>query len=588
MKKIFKIMLITTILMTLLLSLPANVFSGELGDGLGELGISYDKKWSSLGDDLPARESYVVGDVNVDEKVSIKDVTLIQKFLADIESMTYNGYYNADVDNDGKLTITDATCIQKKLAGIIDRFPLEEVLYPVKNLSLNKSEAMHVTVGYEGTFIFNCEKEGIYRLKISDDDCMIILYNEQGEALRAFSGGSTSSFHGAMLECYLTPGEYKYIVNCTESGNTRAEVYLEEVPYEYMSFDVSDYTDLPLGSDFSITNQETMATVYKVTIDGTRDDIGYLDVFVEDSTIVYIFDTKGCFISCKDYLEYNRNSFGFAFHLSTAQEFFVVVYRYPDIDNTLDNCTVQYDTYTNYYFKDAEALTGEVLSEFYYESAFTEYDDGVYGYKFTPSKDGYYKFSVDTHNPQNSTVFDYYSSITLFDSTVFDSGLGASLIWASEANNNTGTSLTEYLYAGETYYLMFAGYTVSGQRDVKFSVSEGTKADYESSHKEEYSYIALGDNVEVSFAQQNDYKLFLLNAEEDMDIVIRSKGGNPYVAVMNAMGESVLLSDNISETNSDFAIRGKLTAGDSYYIMVGCFEDTSATTVSVIPYSEYR
>ncbi|MBR2724558.1 MAG: dockerin type I repeat-containing protein, partial [Ruminococcus sp.] len=187
MKKIFKIMLITTILMTLLLSLPANVFSGELGDGLGELGISYDKKWSSLGDDLPARESYVVGDVNVDEKVSIKDVTLIQKFLADIESMTYNGYYNADVDNDGKLTITDATCIQKKLAGIIDRFPLEEVLYPVKNLSLNKSEAMHVTVGYEGTFIFNCEKEGIYRLKISDDDCMIILYNEQGEALRAIS-----------------------------------------------------------------------------------------------------------------------------------------------------------------------------------------------------------------------------------------------------------------------------------------------------------------------------------------------------------------------------------------------------------------
>lgn len=588
MKKFLKTTLITTILMTLLLSLPMNVFSRELGDGLGELGVSYDKKWSSLGDDLPPRESYVVGDVNVDEKVSIKDATLIQKFLADMESMTYNGYYNADVDNNEKLTISDATCIQKKIAGIIDRFPLEEVLYPVVTLSLNKSASMHVTDGYEGTFIFNCEKEGIYRLKISNDDCMIILYNEQGEALRAFSGGSTSSFHGAMLECYLTPGEYKYIVSCTESGNTRAEVYLEEVPYEYMSFDVSDYTDLTLGSDFSITNQETMATVYKVTIDGTRDDIGYLDVFVEDSTIVYIFDTKGCLISCKERLDYDRESFGFAFHLSTEQEFFVVVYRYPDVDDTLDNCTVKYDTYTNYYFADAETLPEEVLSEFYWESAFTEYDDGVYGYKFTPSKDGYYKFAVDTHNPKNTTLHDYYSSITLFDSTVFDSGLSESLIWASEANNTKGTSLTEYLYADKTYYLMFAGYTQAGTQAVKFSVSEGTEADYESDHKEEYSYITLGDNVEVNFAKQNDYKLFLLNAEEDMDIVIRSKGGNPYVAVMNTMGESVLLSDNISETNSDFAIRGKLTAGDSYYIMVGCSEDTSATTVSVIPYSEYR
>lgn len=69
---------------------------------------------------------YVLGDVNNDGIVSISDVTVIQRHLAELEQITEERLKAAMV-NDGKtLTITDATTIQKKLAEMIDEFPVEQ------------------------------------------------------------------------------------------------------------------------------------------------------------------------------------------------------------------------------------------------------------------------------------------------------------------------------------------------------------------------------------------------------------------------------------------------------------------------------
>ena len=60
------------------------------------------------------------GDADLDNTVSISDVTCIQRRIAELNP--FNSYQNSlsDVDNDGEVTISDATMIQLYLAQLID------------------------------------------------------------------------------------------------------------------------------------------------------------------------------------------------------------------------------------------------------------------------------------------------------------------------------------------------------------------------------------------------------------------------------------------------------------------------------------
>ncbi len=60
----------------------------------------------------------LLGDVNLDGKVNIRDATAIQKHLANIETIEGLGKPAADYNGDGKITIKDVTAIQKKVANI--------------------------------------------------------------------------------------------------------------------------------------------------------------------------------------------------------------------------------------------------------------------------------------------------------------------------------------------------------------------------------------------------------------------------------------------------------------------------------------
>lgn len=59
-----------------------------------------------------------MGDADTNRKINVKDATLIQKHLANIESLSENGMLLADVNEDGKISIKDATSIRKYIASI--------------------------------------------------------------------------------------------------------------------------------------------------------------------------------------------------------------------------------------------------------------------------------------------------------------------------------------------------------------------------------------------------------------------------------------------------------------------------------------
>lgn len=65
------------------------------------------------------KTSFIIGDVNGDEVISIVDATEIQKYLAELSSLNDNQLAVADVNCDGKISILDATEIQKYLAELI-------------------------------------------------------------------------------------------------------------------------------------------------------------------------------------------------------------------------------------------------------------------------------------------------------------------------------------------------------------------------------------------------------------------------------------------------------------------------------------
>lgn len=61
----------------------------------------------------------ILGDVNLDGKVNIKDATTLQKHLAKIIKLDENSLKVSDTNRDGKISISDATTIQKKIANLI-------------------------------------------------------------------------------------------------------------------------------------------------------------------------------------------------------------------------------------------------------------------------------------------------------------------------------------------------------------------------------------------------------------------------------------------------------------------------------------
>ncbi len=73
-------------------------------------------------------DGVILGDADLDEKVNIKDATVVQKFAAKLVTLEGNAFLAADADQSEKVNIKDATVIQKYVAGIAVDTPVGEVI----------------------------------------------------------------------------------------------------------------------------------------------------------------------------------------------------------------------------------------------------------------------------------------------------------------------------------------------------------------------------------------------------------------------------------------------------------------------------
>lgn len=61
---------------------------------------------------VPFADIVLLGDANLNEELDISDVTIIQRHLASITTLSGTPFYRADSNDDGYLTIADATKVQ--------------------------------------------------------------------------------------------------------------------------------------------------------------------------------------------------------------------------------------------------------------------------------------------------------------------------------------------------------------------------------------------------------------------------------------------------------------------------------------------
>ena len=92
----------------------------EVASGEIVMGMNYTEKAYEIGDEYQMIN--ILGDVNDDGYVNIKDATQIQKASAGLVSLDELAQCLADTTLDGKYNVKDATQIQKYVASLIDSF----------------------------------------------------------------------------------------------------------------------------------------------------------------------------------------------------------------------------------------------------------------------------------------------------------------------------------------------------------------------------------------------------------------------------------------------------------------------------------
>ena len=60
-----------------------------------------------------------IGDVDGDGEVTVMDATLVQKYIASLETLTDSQFNVADVNGDGEISVLDATQIQKIVVNLV-------------------------------------------------------------------------------------------------------------------------------------------------------------------------------------------------------------------------------------------------------------------------------------------------------------------------------------------------------------------------------------------------------------------------------------------------------------------------------------
>ena len=156
------------------------------------------------------------GDVNGDNKINIRDITLISKHIAGTETLTKEQLCFGDVNLDGKTNISDITAIAQYIAGSISAFPCEsaaEITVVPAKTQYTKGEALQTS----GTKILVKNRNTSVSYELTDN-ISISGYNPNTVGPQTL----TATFRGLKLTFTVTVKDKTYTLSYDAAGGTGA------------------------------------------------------------------------------------------------------------------------------------------------------------------------------------------------------------------------------------------------------------------------------------------------------------------------------------------------------------------------------
>lgn len=270
-----------------------------------------------------------VGDVEwsdfsyIGSNINVKDATLVQKFVAELEDLNKAQQYCAEVDFDGKITVKDATMIQKKVAGVIKRFPFPEDFrdswdYVRSNCFYANFDSGKAMVGEPVTFsavAYGGEAPFSFEYRINGE--VVRERAEEPSFTYTFEEAGTYNIEVVMYNCFDTSCSEKMKYTVVEpytsdtvilkalyyDNNTRremnygttvtAEAFMGSGEYEYRFI-----YDGVLLQDFSSNNQVFINTDYPAeegiyTLTASVRDINSPNTVVSENLEIYVSHAIG-------------------------------------------------------------------------------------------------------------------------------------------------------------------------------------------------------------------------------------------------------------------------------------------------------
>lgn len=222
--------------------------------------------------DNTIENGYVIGDVNSDNKLNIKDATALQKYCANLGSVDK---FAADFNGDFKINVRDATDIQKKLAGL--KYTCRRGAYPVTDnyISFGEGKLIEATTDYAGPF--------------SNSELALIMNNDSGvrkyntvfnstEEFEAFFGKTLDRYDEEFFEENALVYLYRWYNSSLFMWTPDSLEFSDGILHVLCNYNVPD-NNSELQMAFS--NNNLFYEVSKADIEGLK------GIWVTENTVVY-------------------------------------------------------------------------------------------------------------------------------------------------------------------------------------------------------------------------------------------------------------------------------------------------------------
>lgn len=222
--------------------------------------------------DKTIEKGYVIGDVNSDNKLNIKDATALQKYCAKLSSVDK---LVADFNGDLDINVKDATDIQKKLAGL--KYTCKREAYPVTHSYNNNTEMkpIEATADYAGPFS-NSELA-----LIMDYDGEVMEYNtvfNSIEEFEAFFGKTLERYNEEFFEKNSLVYLYRWYNSSSFRWTPESLEFSDGILHVLCNYNVPDSN---MGIECALSNNNLFFEVSKADIQGLK------GIWVTESTVVY-------------------------------------------------------------------------------------------------------------------------------------------------------------------------------------------------------------------------------------------------------------------------------------------------------------